>query len=127
MSADRTPQSAATAIPHSTSAALAYEAVLADAGATRPARDAVDLRVVSQVTNGTGAVIDSPAQVGGWPALAAGTAPADSDHDGMPDAWEGTYSLDPLSPADGPEDADQDGYTNLEEHLNATHPRLAYH
>jgi pectate lyase len=111
----------------STPAAQAYEAVLADAGATRPARDAVDLRVVSQVKNGTGGVIDSPAQVGGWPALAAGVALADSDHDGMPDVWEQVFGFDPLSPADGAQDADQDGYTNLEEFLNASHPRLVFH
>jgi len=40
---------------------------LADAGAARPARDAVDLRVVTEVRNKTGAIIDSPRDFGGYP------------------------------------------------------------
>ena len=40
------------------SAAEAYEVVLAEAGATLPSRDAVDLRIVNDVRNGTGHVIE---------------------------------------------------------------------
>ncbi len=105
------------------SAAAAYEKVLAGAGATLPARDAVDARVVAQVRAGTGKIIDSQREVGGWPALATGTAPADRDGDGLPDVWERRHGFDPASAADGPADADGDGYTNLEEFLNGTAPR----
>jgi hypothetical protein len=105
-----------------TSAFEAYEQVLASAGATRPMRDAVDERIVNDVTNGTGHIIDDPSEVGGWPALASGTPPDDRDHDGMPDDWETNYGFDPDDPTDGPKDADQDGYTNVEEYLNETDP-----
>ena len=68
-----------------TSAQEAYEQVLDGAGATKPLRDAVDGRIVNDVRQGTGHIINDPSEVGGWPVLAAGTAPKDSDEDGMPD------------------------------------------
>jgi chitodextrinase len=107
-----------------TPAARAYEDVLAGAGDTIPERDAVDLRVLSDVRNGTGSLIDNPSQVGGWPDLAPGTPPEDSDHDGMPDPWELQYfgALDRGSSSDSSSDADADGYTDLEEYLNGTTP-----
>ncbi len=104
-------------------ATQAYTRVLLGAGALRPARDAADQRIVSEVIAQSGQLIDSPTQVGGWPALDPGTPPADTDHDGMPDAWETLYALNPASPADGPLDADGDGYTNVEEFLSGTDPR----
>lgn len=54
-----------------TSALQAYEDVLSRSGA-QP-RDSVDTRVVADVRNGTGAIITSPMQVGGWPLLSGGT------------------------------------------------------
>ncbi len=105
-----------------TSAFDAYQQVLADGGATLPVRDLVDRQIVNDVNNGTGKIIDDPAHVGGWPTLAAGVAPADRDHDGMPDAWETAAGLNPADPSDGPLDADGDGYTNVEEYLNGTNP-----
>ncbi len=54
-----------------TSAKQALEEVLREAGATRPLRDAVDLRIVREVGTRTGSIIDSQRQVGGWPDLAA--------------------------------------------------------
>lgn len=47
--------------------------------------------------------------------------PVDGDQDGMADAWERTYGLDP-SRDDGGEDADEDGYSNLMEYLLGTDP-----
>ena len=105
-----------------TSAQEAYEAVLNGAGATLPMRDNVDARVVEDVRSGTGSVIDSPDEVGGYPNYASAQAPEDSDGDGMPDAWEREYGLAPDDVSDGPEDADGDGYTNVEEFLNGTKP-----
>lgn len=100
------------------SARDAYAAVLDGAGATRPRRDAVDARIVADVRNGTGRMITHPSEVGGWPSLAGGTPPADSDRDGMPDAWETERGFDPEDPSDGARDADANGYTNVEEYLN---------
>ena len=96
----------------------ALEKVLAGAGATAPKRDAVDRRVAFDVRNKTGRIIDSPEEVGGYPKLAGGTPPVDSDHDGMPDDWERTMGLDPGDPSDGNRDADGDGYSNVEEYLH---------
>ena len=101
-----------------TAATTAYEQVLDGVGAWYPARDAVDRRVVADVRNGTGALINSPNDVGGWPEYPSGTAPLDGDHDGMPDAWERDRGLNPAAAADGAADRDGDGYTNLEEYLN---------
>ena len=99
------------------SAAAAFESVLGHAGASKP-RDAVDQRVIEQLRAGTGGLIDSVAEVGGWPDHAAGTVAIDGDGDGMPDAWELQQGLDPANPADGNLDADGDGFTNLEDYLN---------
>lgn len=114
-----------------TDALTAYSDVLNDAGNSKaldcngnwyPRRDAIDMRIVNDVRNGTGHIIDDPSQVGGWIKPAAGSPCSDSDHDGMPDAWEARYALNPNGAADGPADSDGDGYTNLEEYLNGTDP-----
>jgi len=47
----------------------------------------------------------------------------DSDGDGMPDAWELLYGLNPYDPSDANQDADGDGLTNLQECLAGTDPR----
>jgi pectate lyase len=96
----------------------ALRRVLAEAGATRPMRDAVDARVVAEVRNGTGGHIGSEGDVGGWPDLAHGTPWADRDGDGMPDAWERNHLLDPGEAADANRDKNGNGYTNIEEWLN---------
>jgi len=95
-----------------------YKRVLAEAGALLLKRDAVDIRIVSEVRNGTGKIIDDEEQVGGWPELKSTKPPKDSDRDGMPDAWEKQHGFDPDDPADGNGDSDADGYTNLEEYLH---------
>jgi len=45
----------------------------------------------------------------------------DSDGDGMPDAWEESYGLDPNAD-DGGDDLDEDGLSNLEEYMFGTSP-----
>ena len=99
----------------------AYERVLANAGASH-ARDSVDSRVVESVRRGTGRIVDTQKDVGGWPELAPGAAWTDSDGDGMPDHWERRRRLDPANATDGTADPDGDGYTNLEDWLNSLVP-----
>ncbi|MFC5346177.1 pectate lyase [Brevundimonas staleyi] len=95
----------------------AYASVLARAGASR-VRDAVDTRILAGVADGTGRIINSQTDVGGWPDLPPGTPWTDTDGDGMPDDWETAHGLDPATP-DGAADRDGDGYTNLEDWLNS--------
>ncbi|MEM7306612.1 MAG: hypothetical protein AAF682_08075 [Planctomycetota bacterium] len=94
----------------------------AGAGATLPARDAVDARVVQEVLGGAGGEVNDPSETGGWPDLKSLIAPLDTDKDGMPDDWEDIHGFEKNKPGDGPQDRDQDGYTNLEEYLNGTTP-----
>lgn len=107
----------------------AFESVLAEAGASL-VRDAVDARIIEEIRTGTAqygktwrgggnGIIDSQADVGGWPELKSAPAPADGDGDGMPDEWELAQRLDPKAAGDGALDQDGDGYTNLEEYLNS--------
>ncbi len=91
--------------------------VLARAGASR-SRDSVDAAVVAGVRSRTGKQIDTQGDVGGWPELRSGTAPTDSDGDGMPDAWERKRGLDPKRD-DSAGDRDGNGYTDVEDYLNA--------
>jgi pectate lyase len=106
----------------------AYVQVLQNAGATLPRRDTLDKRIIWEVINDTAlfggptwgantGIIDSQDDVGGWPALFTGPAPADNDHDGMADEWELANGLDPGNYNDRNGDPDTDGYTNLEEYL----------
>jgi pectate lyase len=97
----------------------AYPLILAGAGASKPVRDAVDARIVNEVQTGTGRIIDSPSQVGGYPTYRNGTPPVDTDADGMPDTWESARGLNPGSAADAITDRDGDGYTNIEEYVNS--------
>jgi hypothetical protein len=46
----------------------------------------------------------------------------DADSDGMPDAWETRYGLDPDDPADAAGDPDADGLANLQEYQCGTSP-----
>jgi pectin methylesterase-like acyl-CoA thioesterase len=102
-------------IDNSAITAITYQGVLAGAGASL-VRDAVDLRVIADVRNETGKVINSQNDVGGWPELKSLPAPVDTDRDGMPDVWEIAFGLNPRDPSDGPAVSPL-GYTNLELYL----------
>jgi MYXO-CTERM domain-containing protein len=103
------------------SAEDAYARVVAQAG-TCQHRDAVELRLVAQLTSlGTkGAIIANESDVGGQPAMTQVTRPAgfDTDGDGIPDTWETAHGLNPNSASDGAGDYNGDGYTNVEKYLN---------
>ena len=97
---------------------IALTRVLDRAGALPWKRDAVDARVTTNVRKQAGRIINSTDDVGGWPELKSSPAPLDTDYDGMPDDWEQSHGLDSKL-ADNNGDRDEDGYTNLEEYLNA--------
>ena len=101
-------------------AQLAYKKVLESGGAILPKRDMVDQRIVNDVKNGTGRIIKSQEDVGGWPVLNSVKAPVDTDQDGMPDAWEDEHGLNKTDPKDR-NLIDPDGYTMLEKYLNSIH------
>ena len=116
-------------------AAVAYRKVLYEAGASKPFRDAVDSRIIEQVRSGKGGLIDSQEEVGGWPDLEVKYRDEedeewvlwmrrDADRDGMRTNWERAYGFKPRSGSDSAGDPDGDGYTNIEECLNGTDPRV---
>ncbi|MBN1972019.1 MAG: hypothetical protein JW787_00150 [Sedimentisphaerales bacterium] len=96
-----------------------YQSVIQYGGACLPQRDTVDRRIIENVQNGKGRIINSQKEVGNWPDLRSAPAPHDSDGDGMPDNWEQKHKLNPNDAADGSTDADLNGYTNVEEYLNS--------
>lgn len=119
------------------SATDAFDAVMQGAGATLPRRDTLDQRIVNDVRNRTGRIIDVQGgyphgtaynlTVNAWPTLNATTPPVDTDHDGMPDSWELSHGLNPNDPADR-NTYDGTGYTALENYLNGvqnTDPSIA--
>jgi hypothetical protein len=109
-------------------ASVAYDTVLKAVGCSIPARDTLDLRIINNVKNRTGKIIDVQGgyphatayaeTVNAWPSLTSTTPPTDTDHDGMPDDWENTNGLNPNNATDrGAFTAN--GYTNLENYLNS--------
>ena len=114
----------------------AYTAVLAGVGCVLPARDVLDQRIINDAINRTGAIIDVQGgfphgtayalTTGAWPTLNCGPAPADTDHDGMTDAFEAANSLNSNDPTDRYAIA-ANGYTNLENYLNGlVNPAVAF-
>lgn len=107
-----------TAMTNEQSAEQAFETVLSKAGCSLR-RDALDARIVSEVRNGTGKLVNSPADAGGYPQLKNETPPADTDRDGMPDEWEEAHVLDKTSSADSKLYSLDKKFTNLEVYLNS--------
>jgi hypothetical protein len=104
----------------------AYSHVLDRVGTIK--RDRVEQRLINELRNGattyTGSegkkgIIDSQFQTEGYISYDGGTAPADTDHDGMPDAWEKANGFNPNDAADGARVASAEGYTALEIYLNS--------
>lgn len=129
------------------SANEAYDFVMDNVGATFPKRDIVDQRVIEQVKTGKvyydknlnpedfyqfeyrrlpkdsykSGIITDIKQVGGYPEY-KGKPYKDSDNDGIPDAWEIKYGLNPNDPSDANGDLSGDGYTNIEKYINGIDP-----
>jgi hypothetical protein len=106
----------------------AYQLVLANVGATLPARDTLDQRYIRDVRNGTGRFIDVQGgyphgteyekTINAWPTLKTIPASPDNDKDGMPDAWEKAHGLDPMNASDASMYTLDRQYTNIEIYLN---------
>lgn len=110
----------------------AFDTVLKYAGAILPKRDITDTRIVNEVRTGTvtfggtydsrvgvlSGIIDTRSVVGPWPVYNTATALADTDKDGMPDAWETLKGLNPAV-ADHNKKTLSTGYDNLEVYLNS--------
>ncbi|WP_242691469.1 pectate lyase family protein [Desertivirga arenae] len=111
------------------SAEMAYAKVLTQVGASLPVRDTLDQRIIKNVQNRTGSLIDvqggfkhgTPYEktTKAWPVLNSLPAAKDSDGDGMPDSWELKHKLNPKSAADGPRFSLDKAYTNVEVYLNS--------
>ena len=113
------------------SASDAYSSVLSYAGASL-SRDNVDKRIVEEVRAGTASggkngIIDSQAQVGGWPEYTATAEElarvnkdtADKDGDGMPDWFEDEFGPDKSKNDGNAKTLDKNNrYTNLEMYLH---------
>lgn len=97
----------------------AYKSVLEQAGCSR-IRDSHDARLINQLKSlgKEGNFIDSEDNVGGIGTLNGGTAPIDSDNDGIPDEWETENGLNPADAADATKLAD-DGYLWIEKYANS--------
>lgn len=130
------------------SADKAFDFVMNNVGANIPKRDIVDQRIIEQVKTGKvyydasvdsidfyqfkhrrlpkdsykKGIITDIRQVGGYPEY-KGEKYIDSDNDGMPDAWEKKYGLNPNDPTDAIKDSNGDGYTNIEKYINGINPK----
>lgn len=110
------------------SAKEAYQEVLQHAGASLPKRDTLDQRIIRDVKNRTGRLIDVQGgyphgtpyskTLKAWPALRSLPAPQDTDKDGMPDKWEKAHRLNPSNPNDAGTFTLDKNYSNIEVYIN---------
>jgi pectate lyase len=82
-------------------------------------RDSVDVRLVREYSSEQGMQPVNETQVGGFPVISNSESCADSDHDGIPDAWERKHHLSTHHRPQANE-IGSDGYTNLERYLNGS-------
>ena len=111
------------------SAEQAMKDILAHGGCSLPGRDTLDLRILRELGDRTGRVIDvqggfphgTPFEqtLTAWPTLKSLPAPADTDRDGMPDAWERQQGLNPKDPSDASRLPVGATYTHIERYLNS--------
>lgn len=84
-------------------------------------RDSAETRILGNYVNGTGPSgppsSAAGANGGALPTITPGAPCADTDGDGIPDAYESAHGLNPNDASDAARVA-SDGYTNLEHYLN---------
>jgi pectate lyase len=115
-------------IPIST-AEKSYTEVLRSAGASLPKRDTLDQRIIQDVINRSGRIIDVQGGFAhgtsydvsnkAWPALRSLPALKDTDQDGIPDEWEKKQGLNPTDPKDASTYSLHKNYTNIEVYINS--------
>lgn len=106
----------------------AYTSVLNNAGASLQ-RDTLDQRIINNVKNRTGSIIDVQGgfahgtpynlTVNAWPFLKPASPLADTDKDGMPDAWERKNKLNEKDGSDASASTLHKHYTNIEVYVNS--------
>lgn len=94
-----------------------YNTLQSDIGATLPVRDQIDERILLNLEHKEGRYISRPEQLFGWPYFKETTQSFDPDNH-----WQKKYDIDLSNPAEAHADYNKNGYTNLEEFLNRTHP-----
>jgi hypothetical protein len=129
-----------------TSAQVAYDDVLKNAGATLPHRDPVDERVINEVRTGKvwsegkeftptpmkglaknnwgvagNGIITDVSQVGGYPEY-KGEPIKDLGADGIPASWKKKYNLDVDDASLSQKDLQGDGYTVMDKYLAGLDP-----
>lgn len=115
-------------VPEQTAKEAYYE-IIRHGGCSLPARDTLDQRILRNVFERNGRIIDvqggyphrTPYEqtVTAWPSLKSLPAPIDTDKDGMPDEWELKNNLDPADPADAMKTSLHRYYTNIEVYINS--------
>ncbi|MEX1268585.1 MAG: T9SS type A sorting domain-containing protein [Balneolaceae bacterium] len=94
-----------------------FEVLDSNIGATLPARDQVDERIIHDVEHKTGEYAASPGQLFGWPVMAKTYRKIDADS-----SWQRQHNINLFNPEEAGDDYNKNGYTNLEEFLNETDP-----
>ncbi len=91
----------------------AYNYVLNNVGATLPKRDAIDARIINDVKNGTGRVINNADEIGGF-------IPIKEERRifKIPNEWLTEYNLNSMSETDIVKGGEFDGYTVIEAYIN---------
>jgi pectate lyase len=110
------------------SAQDAYVQVLQKVGASFK-RDTLDERIINNVRNRTGSLIDVQGgyphgtayelTLNAWPGLKQEAAPADNDKDGMADDWEKKNGLNPADAGDAAGYKLSRSYSNIEVYINS--------
>jgi pectate lyase len=104
-----------------TSPQQAYSDVIAKAGSSLR-RDRIDTRLIAELTSlGTlGQIIadENATPMNGPGPVNGGTAPTDTDRDGMPNFWETANGANP-NVADHNGDVNGNGYRNIEDYVNS--------
>ncbi|MEJ8817620.1 pectate lyase family protein [Lacibacter sp. H407] len=106
----------------------AYKEILLKVGASFQ-RDTMDARIINDVINRTGAIIDVQGgfphhsafelTTNAWPVLKSVPALTDTDKDGMPDEWEKKNGLNANDAADASTIKLHQHYTNIEVYINS--------
>jgi hypothetical protein len=107
---------------------LAYQSIIKRVGASLQ-RDAVDDRIIKEMLNGKGKIIDVQGgfphgttyeqSKGAWPVLKAAASLPDQDADGIPDDWERKNGLNPNDAYDAANLGLHPYFTNIEVYLNS--------